>query len=803
MAEQGSSLLLWIALAPLIGATLNLFLWPTLAGLMRSEVPRRVYVGTAILSVVAACGIAGYLAFGPLFEMWQAAKAAALAVAEAGPPGTEPENVHVGGLIHNVYRWISVGDLEVLFKLRFDTLTAVMVMIITFVGSLIHIYSAGYMKGDPRERTYFGYLNLFTGAMLILVLGDSLLVMFIGWEGVGLCSYLLIGFWFHDRKNADAGRKAFVVNRIGDFAFILGMCLLFWATKTLSFHDLAHNNAVTATFTQTSFGGERLAAIAGILLFIGACGKSAQIPLYVWLPDAMAGPTPVSALIHAATMVTAGIYMVVRLSTLFAASSTAMAVVAIIGALTALVAAFIAFAQTDLKKVLAYSTVSQLGFMFAAVGVGAYVAGIFHVMTHAFFKAGLFLGAGSVMHALHHAKEPGNIMLMGGLRKKLPITHITFLLFCFAIAGLPGLSGFFSKDEILAATFAATGGGGSGWPLVGGYSILGLSLYAILTVAAFGTALYMFRLYALVFAGKFRGDPHVEEELEESPASMTLPLVVLATLAVGAGYLGLPHIKGLPNIINDWLKTSIVYGDFGHVSQTMIIVLMVVASAVGALGMLTGWMIYRNGPSQGVNRFAKGAGRPLYQASKHKLWVDEFYDATIVKPFRAACGWTFDVIDRFIIDFLIVDGSAFVVDTIGRVVRWFQNGQVQRYLVALLVGSALLLFFTNRGGVDFDYKANPDGSIVFDASAGSGPGTKGAQFEWDFNGDGIVDSTEAKATYQFTTDGEFDVVLRMKDSAFNSWREVEKTVVVDRGLRGLHDDLVEDPNQPAKPAGGN
>ncbi|HSS00256.1 MAG TPA: NADH-quinone oxidoreductase subunit L, partial [Kofleriaceae bacterium] len=499
-------ILAWIPALPLIGALLNL----TFGRWFSKQTVHTI----AIAAVAAAFGIAAYAVFGPLYGEFR-----------AGAGGI--------GLYHTVYTWIQVGSFKAQLGFRLDTLSAVMILIVTFVGLLIHIYSTGYMAHDPRYSAFFGYLNLFTGSMLILVLAANMPVMFIGWEGVGLCSFLLIGFWYENDAFASAGRKAFVVNRIGDFAFLLGMFLLFWATKSidadaiargtkaiaafdadhmaafrnivadrgsLDFANLA-SSAMGPSYVQGFWGGERLAAAAGILLFIGACGKSAQLPLFVWLPDAMAGPTPVSALIHAATMVTAGVYMVCRLSFLYASSTTALIVVATIGLLTALAAAFMAFAQTDLKKVLAYSTVSQLGFMFVAAGTGNWVAAIFHLGTHAFFKACLFLGAGSVMHAMEHegSSTPGDIMTMGGLRARLPRTHITFLISCLAIAGIIPFSGFFSKDEILGGAFSVAP---PGWP-----AWYGKLLWFGLLTGALGTAFYMWRLYFLVFAGDGRSEP--------------------------------------------------------------------------------------------------------------------------------------------------------------------------------------------------------------------------------------------------------------------------------------------------------
>ncbi|HWU90912.1 MAG TPA: NADH-quinone oxidoreductase subunit L, partial [Kofleriaceae bacterium] len=464
----GLPLLAWIVLLPTIGATANLVFGRWLS--------RGAVYTIAIAAVAAAAGIAAYLVFGPLLTAFKQAPATAV-------------------IDQPVYTWIEVGKLKLDLVFRLDTLSAVMILIVTFVGLLIHIYSTGYMASDPRYAAFFGYLNLFMAAMLVLVLAGNMPVMFIGWEGVGLCSFLLIGFWYENESYATAGRKAFVVNRIGDFSFLLGMFLLFWATKdytagsnALDFRELAGNSQIQSTYVTSLWGGERLAAWAGIFLFIGACGKSAQIPLFVWLPDAMAGPTPVSALIHAATMVTAGVYMVVRLSFLYASSTTALAVVAAIGLVTSLAAAFMAFAQTDLKKVLAYSTVSQLGFMFVAAGTGNWVAAIFHLGTHAFFKACLFLGAGSVMHAMEHAGShaPGDIMQMGGLRKRLPITRATFMVSCLAIAGIFPFAGFFSKDEILGGAWSVEPPGWPWWT--------GKVFWAGLLIAALGTAFYMWRL---------------------------------------------------------------------------------------------------------------------------------------------------------------------------------------------------------------------------------------------------------------------------------------------------------------------
>ncbi len=781
---QEANVPLWLIPAlPLAGAAINL-----LAG---RHMSRRAVHTVAVLAVAAAFVYALFLVvpvpFGGqggllshLFQEWKA----------SGSPET------MAGLFSKPFvdPWIQVGNLRIDLAFRMDTLAAVMVLIITFVGLLIHIYSTGYMSEEPRYAAYFGYLNLFTGAMLILVLGNNLPVMFIGWEGVGLCSYLLIGFWFTEEAFAYAGRKAFIVNRIGDFAFLLGIFLLFWSVGTLDFWAKGDGASLMSaasveTYKSTLWSGERLATFAGVLLFIGACGKSAQIPLYVWLPDAMAGPTPVSALIHAATMVTAGVYMVARMSFLFAHSTTAMAVVAGVGALTALFAAIMAFAQTDLKRVLAYSTVSQLGFMFVGVGVGAYAAGIFHLMTHAFFKAGLFLGAGSVMHAMSGS---GDITKMGGLRKKLPYTHASFLIYCLAIAGIVPFAGFFSKDEILAGAFGANA---AGW-----FGLYGEVLWAVLSIAALGTAFYMFRLYFLVFAGESRADEETKAHIHESPASMTGVLVVLAAFTCVIGLVGLPHLTFLPhgvqNVLGQWLDASLVDFDRGslegaiheaHFSNVALLGLMGAALAIGIVGIAAAAALYRKGPSGVVDRFTLGAGAELYRVVKNKFYVDELYDRIILRPFRAVSQAIFEVIDRFLIDWIIVDGSAFVVDVFGRVARWFQNGQVQRYMVGLVIGGALILFFATRSQADFDWWQSAPLTVEFEADVGSGPGSSGATAEFDFDGDGRSDWTGTwkqgdqplRATWTFSRPGQHTVTMWLTDNVFHGRGEVEQTVTVD------------------------
>jgi NADH-quinone oxidoreductase subunit L len=728
----GLPILAWIPLLPLLGALINL----TLGRRFSKQTVHTI----AIATVAAAFGLSAYLVFGPLLELFH-----------GGQGGV--------GITQTVYTWIEVGSFKAQLAFRLDTLSAVMILIVTFVGSLIHIYSTGYMAHDPRYSAFFGYLNLFTGSMLILVLAANMPVMFIGWEGVGLCSFLLIGFWYENDAFASAGRKAFVVNRIGDFAFLLGMFLLFWATKgtdlgdggSLDFAGLK-NPAVGASYVQSFWGNERLAAAAGILLFIGACGKSAQLPLFVWLPDAMAGPTPVSALIHAATMVTAGVYMVCRLSFLYAASTTALIVVATVGLLTALAAAFMAFAQTDLKKVLAYSTVSQLGFMFVAAGTGNWTAAIFHLGTHAFFKACLFLGAGSVMHSLEHegSTTPGDIMTMGGLRTRLPITRATFLVSCLAISGIVPFAGFFSKDEILGGAFSVHP---PGWP-----DWYGKILWVGLLVAALGTAFYMWRLYFLVFSGEARSD--AARKAHESPPAMWGPLVVLAGLATIAGLIGLPHLEHVelpafthalahwlePSVTHEWYATGLpgVQSIEGHASNATTLVLMAIALGVGAAGIGGAYLFYGRGPSKTVNTLVEGPLAGVYEASKHKLWFDEVYDAIIVRPFKIVARGLFEIADRFVIDTIAVNGSAFVIGIFGRISRWFQNGNVQRYLVGVVVGGALVFLMTDcRQKATFSYKVVGN-QIQLHAEPGSGVEGATAKIYWDLDGDGEKDKDPAK-----------------------------------------------------------
>ncbi len=779
--QKTSNLLYLVPLLPLLGAFLNLFVWrlliPTTGKYRQSD---RVTHTTAIASVVAAFGLTCYLVAGPLWEQFS--------VWQKLADNVRPETI--GGLHQHLWTWIEVGSLKIDLAFRLDTLSAVMLLVITGVGSLIHIYSVGYMHGEKRYPAFFGYLNLFTGMMLILVLGDSLPIMFIGWEGVGLCSYLLIGFWFEETLNADAGRKAFIANRVGDFAFLLGICLLFYATGSVEFADLQQESSIAA-LKEAFFGEQRMGFYIALLFFIGACGKSAQIPLYVWLPDAMAGPTPVSALIHAATMVTAGVYMVARMSFLYAHSTNAMAIVAGVGALTALFAAFMAFAQTDLKKVLAYSTVSQLGFMFVGVGVGAYTAGVFHLITHAFFKAGLFLAAGSVMHAMSGS---GDITKMGGLRKYLPRTHLSFLIYCLAIAGIVPFSGFFSKDEILAGAFGA---GAEGW-----VSVYGTFLWVTLSIAALGTAFYMFRLYFLVFGGTLRADEETKSHIHESPASMTIPLLILAAATVVIGFIGLPHLESvhLPTVLHSWLEPALV--SFGrtslldangaasvhpeHLGDSLTILLMGIALVVGIIGIIVAYILYSKGPSSKVEAFCETPmGKPLHRIVLNKFYVDEFYEWSIYRMFRFLAKALYEVVDRFLIDGLFVNGSAWLIDKLGAGFRWFQNGQVHRYLVGLVIGGALIFYFASSPKVSFTYEQQAGNEVIFTPDIGEGLDAKGATITFDLDFDGEPDVTRKydpinppKVPWVFGGEGDYKVKMTMTDAVFGETYSVTKTIHV-------------------------
>jgi len=575
------------------------------------------------------------------------------------------------------------------FAFRYDSLAAVMTLVVTGVGLLIHIYSVGYMAHDRSYARFFAYLNLFTFAMLVLVLGANLGVMFIGWEGVGLCSYLLIGFWFTKDSAADAGKKAFITNRVGDFGFLLGTGLLIYALGTV---DIA---GITAA-VEGGLLARGTATAAALLLFLGATGKSAQIPLYTWLPDAMEGPTPVSALIHAATMVTAGVYMVARFHALFSFSGTALIVVALTGAFTAVYAATMGFVQTDIKRVLAYSTISQIGYMFMGLGVGAYAAGIFHLMTHAFFKSLLFLAAGSVIHALSGEQD---MRKMGGLRARIPRTYRVFLVGALAISGIPGLSGFFSKDEILASAFAS-----------GNYFIWGLGL-----VGAAMTAFYMFRLIFLTFHGEERLAPEAGRHLHESPPVMLVSLEVLAVLSVIGGYVGLPRIFGGGAWFARFLATSVGAHEMPLAAGTEVL-LMIVSVGATLAAICAAWTIYVKRKGEPARRFAEKF-KAIYRVVSRKYYVDEAYGKVFVGGVFAA-GRAADWVDRRIIDGL-VDGAAGLarrisclaiffdegvvdgaVNGVGRLhlaasalLRRLQTGYVYNYALAVVLGVVLVITF--------------------------------------------------------------------------------------------------------------
>ena len=582
-----------------------------------------------------------------------------------------------------LFNWMTVSSFNLDFSLTLDKLSSLMVLIITGVGTLIHLYSTGYMKGDSAFARYFAYLNLFLFSMLVLILGDNLLVLFIGWEGVGLCSYLLIGFWFDDAAKASAGKKAFVVNRIGDFGFLLACFMI--ASIFLPHSDIAAAGIFKfSTLAQYKDLLAPTATVIALLFFLGASGKSAQIPLYIWLPDAMAGPTPVSALIHAATMVTAGVYLVARLSFLFDLAPYAREVVATVGAMTALFAATIGLVQRDIKKVLAYSTVSQLGYMFLAVGIGANVAGIFHVMTHAFFKACLFLGSGSVIHAMHGEQD---IFKMGGLKKWMPITYWTFLISTIAIAGIPPFAGFFSKDEILWQAFSR------GYP----------QLWAIGFVAAGITAFYMFRLVTLTFFGKCRADHHTQEHLHESPLVMTLPLVILAFLAIVGGFVGIPHAFGGHNLIHEWLSLDSVVNKGGvpeHYLHTVMdefeLPLAALSAGWAVLWSIIALWLYSNKMStlESIAKRCKSGYQLLYQ----KYYVDEVYEFLIIKPIHfISKNFLWRGVDSGIIDGVLVNGSAKTTSVLGELVGMLQTGIINTYAFWFSVGLLGVLVWVFRG----------------------------------------------------------------------------------------------------------
>ncbi|MBW1992627.1 MAG: NADH-quinone oxidoreductase subunit L [Deltaproteobacteria bacterium] len=561
-----------------------------------------------------------------------------------------------------VYTWITAGAFSVPIGFLVDPLSLVMLLVVSGVSFVIHIYSIGYMYDDPGYSRYFSYLNLFVFFMLTLVGANNFLLLFVGWEGVGLCSYLLIGYWYEKKSASDAGKKAFVVNRIGDFGFLLGIFLIFWTFGTLNFREVF---SLAAKYPV----GSGVITAATLLLFVGATGKSAQIPLYTWLPDAMEGPTPVSALIHAATMVTAGVYMVARCSALYALAPFSLTVVATIGALTAIFAATMGMAQFDIKRVLAYSTVSQLGYMFLACGVGAFVTGIFHLMTHAFFKALLFLGAGSVSHAVAGELD---MRKMGGLKDHVPITYWTFLIATLAIAGIFPFAGFFSKDEIL---FHAL--------MDGNYFYWGIG-----TAAALITAFYMFRAVYLVFYGPSRVDPHVAHHIHESPPVMTIPLIILAVLSTVGGFVGVPIIEG-GHKFKEFLLPSItpVTHHVGHPPVTLEMGLMALSLTVAAIGIYIAYKFYILNPD--LPGWLAEKFRVPYDLIYNKYYVDEIYDTIVVEPVKTGSTLLWLQVDDKVVDGA-VNGSAGTVAWLSAHLRHLETGFLQNYALAIVLGVALV-----------------------------------------------------------------------------------------------------------------
>ena len=559
------------------------------------------------------------------------------------------------------FDFINIASLKVGFDFQIDQLSSLFLLIITGVGFLIHVYSTAYMHEEESKdfAKYFSFLNLFIFSMLLLVMGANYVIMFFGWEGVGLCSYLLIGYWFKNNNYNNAAKKAFIMNRIGDLGFLLALFWLVTKLGTVDFHTVFTN---LSKLSVTDITGITL------LLFVGAMGKSAQIPLYTWLPDAMAGPTPVSALIHAATMVTAGIYMIARSNILYTMAPVSQSVVAIVGLSTAILAATIALKQNDIKKVLAYSTVSQLGYMFLGLGVGAYTGAVFHVMTHAFFKALLFLGAGSVIHAMSGEQDMRN---MGGLKKYMGITHITFLLGCLAIAGMPPFSGFFSKDEILAAAFAKS-------PLLWGIGVAG----------ALMTAFYMFRLYGMTFLGKFRGTDEQVHHLHESPKAITIPLIILAILAVIGGWIGIPEIfvhggHRLETFLSPVFAQSNAIAVKHEMTRSTEYMLMIISVSLALVALIYAWIKFSK--YQKTNATETGLGKML----ENKWYVDELYNGIIVKPIQSLANYFNGVVEKKGIDGF-VNGVGKVINYSSRQVRLLQSGQVGAYVLLMVIGILVL-----------------------------------------------------------------------------------------------------------------
>ena len=753
-----------------------------------------------------------------------------------------------GRLAWNAWHWFSITGrmqqtipIDVSFAV--DGLNATMMLVVTGVGFLIHLYSSEYMKKDDGYHRFFAYLNLFCFSMLVLIMADNLALLFVGWEGVGMCSYLLIGFWFGETKNASAGRKAFIVNRIGDFGLLVAMSMLVYYLGTLRFSsiELAAGNLTVPVkiWPIGNLSADTLpswiaaviipkqpiqvyaSTLVGLALFLGCAGKSAQIPLYIWLPDAMAGPTPVSALIHAATMVTAGVYLVARMGAVFILSPAAMATVAVCGAATALFAASIGLFQHDLKKVLAYSTVSQLGFMFIGVGMGAFGAGFFHVFTHAFFKACLFLGAGAVIHALHvriHDTDASQDMRnMGGLRKYLPITHATFLIACLSIAGVPPLAGFWSKDEILWKAFSNEITGPKGmaslppwaWP-----AWLGPMIYWVGIVAATMTAFYMFRAYFLTFHGEFKGwtivrgwkDPHAGHghddhheaddapkegpEPHEAPLAMTIPLMVLAAFALLAGFLkaDLIHVEPLGHLLEPVFKTAestIHEREAAKGTEYMMLVpgILAFVAGIGAAAY-----VYLQNKGAQETAFAKSFPR-LYKLIYDKWRIDELYEATVIGMVDALAD-IFQMADTWIVDGILAKLSAAVVGAAGTVLRAFQTGKVQAYSASMVIGLAGIGWFLVRPhavtSID-DSKLKQSGEVVVSAAPGFG-------YTYRWEGPGIAATKEFSPTREITIPlqpgDKKEIVLEVKN-AFNGV-DTQTITVARPGKKGA-------PQAPAAP----
>ena len=567
-----------------------------------------------------------------------------------------------------LFDWISVGSLQIPFQYQIDQLSLIMLLLVTGVGFLIHVYSIGYMHHDENVGKFFSFLNLFIFSMLLLVMGANFVILFIGWEGVGLCSYLLIGFWNKNTSYNNAAKKAFIINRIGDLGFLLGIFLIYLTFDSVQYAEVFQK-------ASTMQVGTGICTAITLLLFVGAMGKSAQLPLYTWLPDAMAGPTPVSALIHAATMVTAGIYMVLRANVLFTLSPDTLQVAAIVGAATALFAATIGLAQNDIKKVLAYSTVSQLGYMFLALGVMGYSSALFHVLTHAFFKALMFLGAGSVIHAMSNEQD---LRRMGGLRKALPITFLTFLIGCLAISGIPPFSGFFSKDEILAHAFEHN-----------------KVLWAMGLLTAFLTAFYMFRLLFLAFFGEFRGTEEQKHHLHESPASMTFPLIVLAILAAVGGFVGAPMFTGGHHYLAEYLAPIFTYSQrllpevfAAKPDEHTELMLMIASVAAGLLGIILAYVMYvarAQRPAQ--DEAQRSAPESLVY---HKYYIDELYNNLFTRPIMALSSGLYNFVENGVINPVAgVFGRA--VNGGGQLLRYVQTGAVETYLILMVIGIVLIL----------------------------------------------------------------------------------------------------------------